>query len=250
MDQAAERIVNSILQKTPTKPLLLMGPNAQLVSLAQRNPRFAEALQSASLNMPDGISVVLAARLLGHRAQERVTGGELMERLCQEAAIYRFSVFFLGGLPTAAALAAEKLQRRYPGLKVAGTYCPPPGFENNAAESAHTLQAIRDAAPDLLCVALGAPKQEVWMHEHCPLLPIRAALSVGAALDTQAGLRKRAPRWTHRLGIEWLYRLAAEPRRLWRRYLVGNSHFVMLVLRQWFARTREQLTEEREAVRS
>lgn len=232
MDEAADWAVQSILQETVAKPLLMMGPNAQLVSLAQNNPRFSQALQASSLNVPDGISVVLAARLLGHSLKERVTGGDLMERLCQQAAIYRFSVFLLGGIPAAAELAARHLQKRYPGLRIAGTYCPPYGFENDAVENARTLQLVRDAAPDLLCVAFGAPRQEIWMHENCPHLPIRAALSVGAALDTQAGLKKRAPRWTHKLGMEWLCRLAAEPRRLWRRYLFGNSRFVLLVLQQ------------------
>lgn len=249
MEEAAEWAVESILAKPTRGPQLLMCPNAQLVSLAQGNPLFAEALQSSSLNMPDGISVVLAARLLGHAAKERVTGGELMERLCREAAIYRFSVFFLGGLPSSAEVAAKKLQQRYPGLRIVGTYRPSDGFEQDAVETARVLQTIRDAAPDLLCVAFGAPMREIWMHEHCRDLPIRAALSVGAALDTQAGFRKRAPRWTHRLGVEWLYRLAAEPRRLWRRYLFGNSRFVMVVLRELLAGTGRQLAEERNAVR-
>ncbi|HZD49068.1 MAG TPA: WecB/TagA/CpsF family glycosyltransferase [Silvibacterium sp.] len=235
MEYAAAWIVHGVKQRSSRTPLLIMGPNAQLVTLAARNPRFAEALQAADLSVPDGISVVLASRLLGQPIPERVTGGDLMERLCAESAKHGLSVFFLGGLPGAASTAAANLKRRYPGLRIAGNYCPPRTFENNAMESAHIRQLVTEAAPDLLCVAFGAPKQEIWMWENCPTLPIGAAIAVGGAFDTQAGLRKRAPRWTHKAGLEWLYRLVHEPRRLWRRYLFGNTHFLLLVLRQCLA---------------
>jgi|SRR5271170_273883 len=233
MEYAAVWVVHAIKQRASLSPLLIMGPNAQLVTLAARDERFAAALCAAHLSVPDGISVVLASRLLGQPVPERVTGGDLMERLCAEAARHGLSVFFLGGLSGAATSAAANLSRRYPALRIAGTYCPPRGFESDTMESAYIRQLIADAAPDLLCVAFGAPKQEIWMHENCLNLPIGAAIAVGAALDTQAGLRKRAPRWTHKLGIEWLYRFLREPRRLWRRYLIGNSQFLLLVLRQW-----------------
>jgi N-acetylglucosaminyldiphosphoundecaprenol N-acetyl-beta-D-mannosaminyltransferase len=214
-------------------PLLITGPNAHLVTLAAGNPRFARALRAAHLSVPDGISVVLASRLLGAPVPERVPGGELMERLCAECAHTGVSVFFLGGLPGAADLAARNLARRYPALQVAGTYCPPRGFENDPSESAKIRRIVTAASPGLLCVAFGAPRQEIWMHEHCPTLPIGAAIAVGAALDTQGGLRKRAPAWTHGLGIEWLYRMLREPLRLGPRYLTSNPHFIFLVLRQW-----------------
>jgi N-acetylglucosaminyldiphosphoundecaprenol N-acetyl-beta-D-mannosaminyltransferase len=243
MAYAATWVVHALKHRLSHSPLLIMGPNAHLVTLAARDTRFAEALQAAHLCVPDGISVVFASRLLGQPIPERVTGGDLMERLCAEAARHGFSVFFLGGLPGAAKTAAINLQRRYPAFRVAGTYCPPYHFEKDLMESAHIRQIIADAAPDLLCVAFGAPKQEIWMHENCPSLPIRAAIAVGAALDTQAGLRKRAPHWTHRAGIEWLYRFFLEPRRLWRRYLIGNTQFALLVLRQWLLGSRRSTAE-------
>ena len=233
LKEATERIANHLQQHSIDKPLLVMGPNAQLVTLAQKNARFAEALQASDLNTPDGISVFWAAKLLGQRVSERVPGGDLMESLCAMAARHHWSVFFLGGLPDAASKAAIQLQRRYPGLSIAGTYCPPLGFEHDPSENMQIRELIAAAVPDLLFVAFGAPKQEIWMHENCPTLPIGMALSVGAAFDTQAGLRKRAPKWTHLLGIEWLYRLVHEPRRLWRRYLVGNALFLYLVMKQY-----------------
>lgn len=233
MSYAVAWVVHALKHQASPSPLLIMGPNAHLVTMAARHRRFAEAMSAADLSIADGVSVVMASRLLGTPVPERVTGGDLMERLCAAAARHGFSVFFLGGLPGAASGAAENLVRRYPALRVAGTYCPPFGFESEPMESAHIRQVIARARPDILCVAFGAPKQEIWMHENCSTLPIGAAISVGAALDTQSGLRQRAPRWTHDLGLEWLYRLIREPRRLWRRYLIGNSEFVLLVMRQW-----------------
>ena len=232
MDEAVQWIVRELHDRSRRSPLLIMGPNAQLVTLAHTNPRFRQALCRTDLNVPDGISVVLASRLLGAPVPERVTGGDLMERLCRESARCGFRVFFLGGLPGAAEGAATQLAHRYPGLRVTGCYCPERGFENDPEELAAIRQMIAEHAPDLLCVAFGAPKQEIWMHENCPSLPIGAAIAVGAAFDTCAGLRRRAPRWTHKVGLEWLYRLCREPRRLWRRYLIGNSQFIALIAAQ------------------
>lgn len=241
LEHAAAWVIRALTIRSSRSPLLIMGPNAQLVTLATRHPRFASALRSASLSIADGVSVVLAARLLSQPVPERVTGGDLMERLCIEAARSNLSVFFLGGLPGAADETARKFERNHPGFRTAGTCCPHPGFENDPLECARIRQQICDAKPDLLCVAFGAPRQELWMAENCATLPIGAAISVGAALDTQSGLRRRAPKWTQNVGLEWLYRLASEPRRLWRRYLFGNSYFLGLVARQWWRQSRTRM---------
>ncbi|HUY82822.1 MAG TPA: WecB/TagA/CpsF family glycosyltransferase [Acidobacteriaceae bacterium] len=248
LDEAAAWVISKLKARAGGAPLLIMGPNAQLITLAARNPRFAEALRSAKLSVPDGISVVLASRWLGQPVPERVTGGDLMERLCIESARHGLSVFLLGGLPGAAERTARKFEERYPGFRTAGVCCPPVGFERDPGECERIRQQIAEAKPDLLCVALGAPKQEIWMLENCASLPVGAAISVGAALDTQAGLRKRAPKWTHRIGLEWLYRLVREPRRLWRRYLIGNTEFLVLVGREWWQQRRQRPARERTAV--
>lgn len=233
MDYAAVLMVEALLHRREVLPLTVAGPNAHLVTMAQRDSRFAEALRDADLVIPDGISVVFASRLLGMPMPERVTGGDLMERMCAEAAHYGFRVFFLGGLPGAAVKAAHNLRQKYPGLNICGTYTPAPGFEKDAQERMRIRQEIADASPDLLCVAFGAPKQEIWIQENRRQLDVGAIMAVGAALDTQGGLRRRAPRWTQRIALEWLYRLLMEPRRLWRRYLIGNTRFILLVLEQW-----------------
>jgi len=237
MDYAAVLMVEALLQRGEMSPLTVVGPNAYLVTMAERDPRFADAMLDADLSVPDGVSVVMASRILGAPIPERVTGGDLMERMCEEAAHHGFRVFFLGGLPGAAPLAAHNLRARYPGLRVCGTWCPPPGFETDPAELDRIQQAIDAAAPDLLCVALGAPKQEIWIRENRSRLHVGVIMAVGAALDTQAGLRRRAPKWVQAIALEWLFRLLMEPRRLWRRYLIGNAHFILLVMAQWTRQT-------------
>jgi N-acetylglucosaminyldiphosphoundecaprenol N-acetyl-beta-D-mannosaminyltransferase len=233
MDYAAVLMVEALLHRGELPPLTVVGPNAHLVTLAERDKRFAKAMLDADLAVPDGVSIVMASRVLEVPIPERVTGGDLMERMCVEAARYGFRVFLLGGLPGAAVMAAHHLRKRYPGLEICGMCCPPRGFEKDEAELARILKTIAEAAPDLLCVAFGAPKQEIWMQENRSRLNVGAILAVGAALDTQAGLRRRAPVWIQRIALEWLFRLAMEPRRLWRRYLIGNTQFVLLVMRQW-----------------
>ncbi len=247
MEPAAQWVAAELAERSAgaeeRAPLHIMGPNAFLVTLAEGNSSFATALQHADLCLPDGMSVVWGAKLLGTRIPERVPGGEFMERMCALCADRGLSVYLLGGLPGAAELAAQALAARYPGLCVAGTDCPPLGFEQDEERNSQVRARIAAARPDLLCVALGAPKQEVWMLDECPTLPIGAALSVGAAFDTQAGLRKRAPAWTHNIGAEWLYRLLMEPRRLGRRYLLGNLHFAGITAREW-ARRRKLLATQ------
>ncbi|MFP5228632.1 MAG: WecB/TagA/CpsF family glycosyltransferase [Acidobacteriota bacterium] len=233
MDYAAVLVVEALLHRSARPPLTVVGPNAHLVTMADRDNRFAAAMADADLAVPDGISVVIASRALGIPIPERVTGGDLMERMCAEAAHYGLRVFFLGGLPGAAVLAAEHLRAKYPTLHVCGTCCPPLGFEHDPAELERIRTEIAAAAPDLICVAFGAPKQEIWMQENRGHLHVGAIMAVGAALDTQAGLRRRAPQGFQSLGLEWLFRLCMEPRRLWRRYLIGNARFGLLVCRQW-----------------
>jgi N-acetylglucosaminyldiphosphoundecaprenol N-acetyl-beta-D-mannosaminyltransferase len=247
LEPSAQWLLGELLERHARprqEPLQVMGPNAYLVTLAAKNRNFAQALKGAALCLPDGMSVVWGARLLHARIPERVPGGEFMERVCGLCAEHGLSVYFMGGLPGAGEGAAKALKGRYPGLQVAGVDCPPVGFEQDELLNDAVRARIVAARPDLLCVALGAPKQEIWMLDECLTLPIGAALSVGAALDTQAGLRKRAPGWTHNIGAEWLYRLAMEPQRLWKRYLLGNIEFAAITAKEW-GRLRKHRAVER-----
>jgi N-acetylglucosaminyldiphosphoundecaprenol N-acetyl-beta-D-mannosaminyltransferase len=218
--------------RLPT-PVLLTSVNAQAVLIAEESKRFAHILNESALSIADGMSIVIASRLLSTPLNERVAGVDLVEELCKLCAFEGLSVYFVGGRSGAASQTAEILVRRYPGLIVAGIDCPPYGFENSRNENEKVLQRIRTAAPDLLFVALGTPKQEYWTADNLSELKVGVAIPVGAAFEMIAGLVPRAPRLLQSIGMEWLFRLVLEPRRLWRRYLLGNPRFIKLLARQF-----------------
>jgi N-acetylglucosaminyldiphosphoundecaprenol N-acetyl-beta-D-mannosaminyltransferase len=230
--QAVTWLTSAILNHRSGLPIFIAGTNAFISVLAQQNPKFKEAMNAVTLVFADGISIVLASKLLKKPVPERIPGGELMVELCGMAANQQLRIYLLGGLPGAAVNAAIKLKTLFPELQVAGTYCPPLGFELDQAESAKVREQVLAAKPDILFVAFGCPKQEIWVHENSPIFPVRAIMPVGAAFDTLAGLRLRAPKIAQQTGTEWLFRLIMEPRRLWKRYLIGNFQFAALVFRQ------------------
>jgi N-acetylglucosaminyldiphosphoundecaprenol N-acetyl-beta-D-mannosaminyltransferase len=146
------------------------------------------------------------------------------------------SLYILGGIDGVAERAAHNLRARYPGLRIAGTYSPPLGFERDADECRRIAERIDRARPDLLAIGLGCPKQELWIAKHRHEMRYGVALCVGAAIDFAAGNVSRAPQWMQRNGLEWLYRLAQEPGRMWKRYLVDDMAFARVVAREWFNR--------------
>jgi N-acetylglucosaminyldiphosphoundecaprenol N-acetyl-beta-D-mannosaminyltransferase len=151
--------------------------------------------------------------------------------LCGLAAAADLQVFLLGGRPGSAELAAAALKAEYPNLKCS-TYCPPLGFELSTDGLKRTADAITAARPNILFVALGAPKQEFWIYEHGLQLSVPVCIGVGGSFEIVGGIVPRAPMWTQNIGCEWLYRFWREPRRMWRRYLIGNVEFAAIVLRQ------------------
>ncbi len=229
-DQAVRWIVDRARAGGP--PALVVTPNAHHAVLLREDARFRAVCEGAWLSVADGMSLVWASRLLGTPVPERVSGVDLFESVCGAAAGTGLGVFFLGGRAGAAEGAARTLQARYPGLRIAGTHCPPHGFEAEAAEAARAVEAVRAAAPDILFVALGAPRQELWMHEHALALGVPVSAGIGASFDFVSGMLPRAPAWVQRAGLEWLFRTLVEPGRLWRRYARTNPRFVALVLRQ------------------
>lgn len=231
MDEAVRRIVARARAGGP--PVQVVTPNAQHVVLVEESPRFRGIYESAWLVVADGMSLVWASRLLGDPLPERIGGVDLFEGVCAAAAPWGLSIFLLGGRPGAADAAARILLERYPGLVIAGTHCPPLGFETDPVLAELAVSSVRDAAPDILFVALGAPKQEFWIDDHARRLGVPVSAGVGAAFELVAGFVRRAPKWMQRAGIEWVFRIGQEPRRLWKRYALTNPRFLRLALRQY-----------------
>ena len=213
-------------------------PNVDHVVKAERDAELRAAYARADLSLADGMPLVWASRLLGRPLPERVAGADLVLPLAARAAERGWSIYLLGGAPGDAERAAAELVRRS-GVRIAGVDAARIELgDDGAAERRAVLDRIRAAAPDLVYVALGAPKQELWIHRHRTELGPAVLLGVGASLAFIAGTVPRAPRWMARAGLEWLHRLGHEPRRLWRRYLVDDVAFVPILARAVLRRGR------------
>jgi N-acetylglucosaminyldiphosphoundecaprenol N-acetyl-beta-D-mannosaminyltransferase len=213
-------------------PDYVVTPNAHHVVLHQTDPLLREIYEQAFLVVTDGVPLLWAARLLGLKLQGRVNGTDLFERLCAEAANQGLRVFFLGGRDGAAVRAADLMRNRHPSLEVCGTYCPRFGFERDALEQARIVDSINAARPHILFVGLGAPKQEYWMYANRGRVDVPMLLGIGVSFELVSGIVARAPIWMQRSGLVWFFRLIMEPKRLWRRYLVGNAIFCFLIAGQ------------------
>jgi N-acetylglucosaminyldiphosphoundecaprenol N-acetyl-beta-D-mannosaminyltransferase len=197
------------------------------VTEARHDPGFKEILNAADMVVPDGMPLVWLARWRGYALKRRVYGPELMETFCRETGS-RYRHFLYGGSPGAPELLARILADQL-GVRVVGTYSPP--FRPlTLAESEEVATLINRAAPDVLWVGLGTPKQEQWMYERRNTLRVPVMLGVGAAFDLNSGRVRQAPRWIREHGLEWLFRLLMEPRRLWKRYLLYGSKFISYVV--------------------
>jgi len=206
--------------------------NVHTVMASQEDPELQSALSGASLNVPDGQPLVWALNALGHSLSDRVYGPELMARACARAASSGQRFYLYGGRNQRAVVQlALNLRERYPGIRIVGGYSPP-HRPLSAEEEAAVVAEINDARPDVVWVGIGVPKQEKWMAKLRPLLEAPVLIGVGAAFDFHAGLVPQAPPWLQRAGLEWAYRLAHEPRRLWRRYLRYNPRFMGAFARQ------------------
>lgn len=229
LDEAVEALTGSFLSGDG-RCRYVVTPNAAQIVQLRKDQRLRRIYHEADLVVADGMPVIWVSRLLGVPLRERVTGADLLPRLCAVSARRGYKVFLLGANPGVAAEAAAKLKANYPGLQVAGEYSPPFGFEASRQENLKIIERIKDAQPDILFVALGFPKQERWIYHYAKECGVPLSLGVGAAFDFVAGTLKRAPRWMQRWGLEWLHRLLQEPRRLWYRYLVLGPQFVLLSL--------------------
>lgn len=207
-------------------------PNVDHVVTAEEDADFRAAYSAASLCLADGMPLVWASRLLGRPLPEKVSGSDLILPLMERAAAKGWRVYLLGGAPGAAEKAAQVF--RAMGVQIAGVDAPMLRDPRSAEERAPICEKIRRAVPDLILVAFGAPKQELFIH--CARLAPAVSFGIGASLDFIAGKARRAPRWMSERGLEWLYRLLSEPRRLWRRYLLRDPKFALIVWRELIGR--------------
>lgn len=204
--------------------------NPHSVLLCHRDEQMKRATVRAGLTLPDGMGIILAARFLGHPHSGRVDGPTLMLHLCDVGRRYGYRHFFYGGAQDVAGRLAERLRKLYPGLKIAGTYSPP--FRAVAGEDTEIVNRINAANPDILWIGLGAPKQEQWMAMHLGRIHATTMIGVGAAFDFHSGNVKWSPTWIRKLGLEWAYRLAQNPRRMWRRNVIDAPLFISKIVKE------------------
>lgn len=214
-DEAIDTIEAYVSSRRPRQVATV---NLDFLRIAHEEPAFAEMLRSADLTLADGMPLVWASRLAGAPLPQRVAGVDLVDAICDRGSSLGWSVFLLGAAPGVAQAASAAILQRHPGLRIAGVYSPPVG-EWDDLEEKRIRDQIAEAQPDVLLVALGAPRQDIWISQNKARLGVPVSVGVGCTFDVMCGDKLRAPRWMQRLGLEWLFRLTTEPGRLWRRYL-------------------------------
>lgn len=214
----------------------VVTPNVDHVVLAESDEGLRLAYADAALSLADGMPLIWMAKLTRQPLSEKVSGSDIMMPLLERAAQDGLRVYFLGGAPGVAEAASAILLTRFPTLKIAGHDAPPMGFEKDPAVLQTVLDKAKAAKPDLVFVALGCPKQELFMRMARRELSPAVLLGIGASLDFIAGVQTRAPQWMSRVGLEWTYRLLQDPKRMAHRYLVRDRAIAGIFLRQMMGR--------------
>lgn len=220
--------------------MYIVTANVDHIVRCQTDPLFRDAYNNAGTVVCDGKPLIWMSRLFGMPLKEKLSGSDLVGDLSEFAAKSGLSVYFFGAADGVAAKTAENLQQRIPDLKIAGVCSPPMEFYRDDAQTAAAVESISQARPDICFVALGSPQQEIWMYKCHRECGAAVMIGVGASFDFLAGRIKRAPRWMQSAGLEWVWRLCLEPRRLWRRYLIDDMRIIGLFWRElWRHRMRQ-----------
>lgn len=231
------KLFNGPLQGISSSKKLITTLNAHSFNTVKKDSAFREALQASDLLLPDGISVVLAARLLQGQKIKKIAGNDLFRYEMQRVHTEGGKCFFLGSSEATLHLIQERAKREFPGLQVY-SYSPPYKPEFSEEENQAMIDAVNNVQPDVLFVGMTAPKQEKWAFKHFEQLKACHVCCIGAVFDFYAGTVQRAPAWMINAGMEWFYRLIREPKRMWRRYLIGNTLFVSEILKEKFRTAR------------
>ena len=227
-------VIGAWLRSSSSTCRYIVTPNVQHVVKLQELGELRDAYHHASLVVADGWPLVTASRWLGLPLPERVAGSDLVPNLCGLASSSApMRLFLLGAAPGVGDRAKSIIEKRWPHVSVCGVLSPPLGFEADPAINSQIVTAVNACEPHLLVVGLGAPKQELWLRQHCSLLRAKVAVAAGATIDFLAGEQKRAPRWMRRLNLEWLHRLLSDPRRLAGRYFRDGLAFPKLFWREY-----------------
>jgi N-acetylglucosaminyldiphosphoundecaprenol N-acetyl-beta-D-mannosaminyltransferase len=217
---------NLVLQKSK-KPRWAVCLNTHNINLSYEDKEYRLFIKKADLVIPDGWGVVWAGKILGYRLQERTTTADYFDQFCQMLSNNKLSVYFLGSKETVIKKAVAVLKKQFPKLKILGFHS---GYFREKQEK-KIIDTINRLKPDFLLLGMGTPKQEKWLWRYQDKLKVKVGWGVGAIFDYLVGAKKRCPVWLGRLGLEWLFRLLCEPRRLWRRYILGSFKFITLCLK-------------------
>lgn len=223
--KACAYIEDCITRKVKT--YVCVAPVSTVVD-CQKDTEYCRIVNGAGMTTPDGMPIVWLGKIKGEKTIRRTYGPDLMQAVCNLSQQQGYSHYFWGGTQETGSLLVEKLKTKFPRLRIAGFYAPPVRSVGEIEEEA-VLNQINKANPDVLWVGLGSPKQDYWMHNHRAKLDVPVMIGVGAAFDFMAGTKRQAPVWMRKSGLEWLFRLCCEPRRLWKRYLLGNTMFICLL---------------------
>lgn len=230
MDEALNKIdklVNS------DKKSYLIAVNVDVIMKIEKDQYLKEITNQADMVFVDGMPLVWISRLHKQPIKEKISGSDLVPRICSVCAKKGYSIFILGGKEGIADKAKENLEVQYPGIKIVGTSAPPLGFENDSEELLKINSMINVVSPDFLMVCLGCPKQEKFIYENIEKYNAKVSVCAGATVDFLAGNVKRAPEWMSRNGLEWFFRFTQEPKRLFKRYFIDDMQIVKLIWKYW-----------------
>lgn len=228
MSEALEAIDKLILEN---RNAFVVTPNVDHIVQLEKGGELCEVYKNANLILADGKPLIWISKWYGTPIKEKISGSDLFPLLCEHAVKRNYRIFFLGAAKGVAAKAAKNLSKRYPGLQIVGTYSPPMGFEKNTSELLNIEKKIKRAAPHILIVGLGCPKQELFIFHNRERLNVPISLGLGASLDFEAGNIRRAPKWMSDYGFEWLFRIFQDPKRLIKRYLFDDCKIIYMIFK-------------------
>ncbi|MFY0761449.1 WecB/TagA/CpsF family glycosyltransferase [Metabacillus dongyingensis] len=227
MDETVKRVIDAVEKKEYLQHVVI---NAGKINIMQKDNMLTEIVNSCKLINADGQSIVWAGRLLGHKIPERVAGIDLFDELIKVCAIKGYKPYFFGAKEEVVEKVVKHYTSLYPNLDVAG-------FRNgyfNSDESNKISKEIRDSKADMLFVAFSSPQKEYWINDNFKIIDVPFVMGVGGSFDVIAGVTKRAPKLMQKMGLEWFYRFIQEPKRMFKRYIIGNLYFVLLVFKEMF----------------